>query len=173
MVTLEPIVKCLPLYFQDFHTNSFEQLCINYANETLQFFFNQHVFRLEQKEYTKEKIDWSNIDYQDNQPVIDLIASKPAGVLHILDDECNFPQVSVFISLNVWNFFMLLFSSTDGEERAGCFAWFVFLVSRDGWAALPRGATGLSGVCYCGNTWSYSLFFQKVLFRTLSECQTV
>ena len=73
--------------------NSFEQLCINYANETLQFFFNQHVFRLEQKEYAKEKIDWTNIDYQDNQPVIDLIASKPAGILHILGDECNFPQV--------------------------------------------------------------------------------
>lgn len=80
--------------FEDFFTNSFEQLCINYANETLQFFFNQHVFRLEQKEYAKEKIDWLLIDYQDNQPVIDLIASKPAGVLHILDDECNFPQAT-------------------------------------------------------------------------------
>ena len=33
---------------------------------------------------------------------------------------------------------------------AGCFAWFVFLVSRGGWAALPRGATGLSAVCDCG-----------------------
>ena len=39
-----------------------------------------------------------------------------------------------------------------GEERAGCFAWFVFLVSRGGWAALPRGATGLSAVCTCGIT---------------------
>ena len=37
-----------------------------------------------------------------------------------------------------------------GEERAGCFAEFVFLVSRGGWAALPRGATGLSAVCDCG-----------------------
>ena len=33
---------------------------------------------------------------------------------------------------------------------AGCFAWFVFLVSRGGWAALPRGAAGLSAVCDCG-----------------------
>ncbi|XP_056017857.1 unconventional myosin-XV-like isoform X8 [Ostrea edulis] len=80
--------------FEDFHTNSFEQLCINYANETMQFFFNQHIFRLEQKEYSKEGIDWSTIEFRDNQPVIDLLASKPAGILCILDDECSFPQAT-------------------------------------------------------------------------------
>ena len=37
-----------------------------------------------------------------------------------------------------------------GGEGAGCFAWFVFLVSRGGWVALPRGATGLSAVCDYG-----------------------
>ena len=37
-----------------------------------------------------------------------------------------------------------------GGERAGCFAWFVFLVSRGGWATLPRGVAGLSAVCDCG-----------------------
>ena len=30
-------------------------------------------------------------------------------------------------------------------------------MSRDGLAALPRGATGLSAVCDCGISWSYSL----------------
>ena len=30
-------------------------------------------------------------------------------------------------------------------------------MSRDGWAALPRGATGLSAVCDCGISWSYLL----------------
>ena len=30
-------------------------------------------------------------------------------------------------------------------------------MSCDGWAALPRGATGLSAVCDCGISWSYSL----------------
>ena len=49
-------------------------------------------------------------------------------------------------------------SRLDGEERPGCFAWFVFLVSRGGCVALPRGAMGLSAVCECGITWSYSLF---------------
>ncbi|GFO23507.1 unconventional myosin-xv, partial [Plakobranchus ocellatus] len=58
--------------FEDFHHNSFEQLCINYANETLQYFFNQHIFRLEQKEYSKEKIRWEHIEFKDNQPTIDL-----------------------------------------------------------------------------------------------------
>ena len=38
----------------------------------------------------------------------------------------------------------------DGEERASCFALFVFLVFRDCCVALPRGATGLSAVCDCG-----------------------
>ena len=42
-----------------------------------------------------------------------------------------------------------------GGGGAGCFTWFVFLVSRDGWAALPRGAVGLSAVCDCGISWSY------------------
>jgi len=43
--------------------NSFEQLCINYANENLQFYFNKHIFKLEQQEYAREKIDWQTISY--------------------------------------------------------------------------------------------------------------
>ena len=38
----------------------------------------------------------------------------------------------------------------DGNERAGCFALFVFLVSRGCSVALPHDATGLSAVCDCG-----------------------
>ena len=45
---------------------------------------------------------------------------------------------------------ILVLQSFDGEERVGCFAWFVFLVSRDCCVVLPRGAMGLSAVCDCG-----------------------
>ncbi|XP_039312298.1 unconventional myosin-XV [Solenopsis invicta] len=80
--------------FETFTENSFEQLCINYANENLQFYFNKHIFKLEQQEYAKEKIDWTTINYTDNLPVIHLIAKKPVGILHLLDDESNFPKAT-------------------------------------------------------------------------------
>ncbi|XP_043281933.1 unconventional myosin-XV isoform X2 [Venturia canescens] len=80
--------------FENFAENSFEQLCINYANENLHFYFNKHIFKLEQQEYAKEKIDWTTINYTDNLPVIQLIAKKPVGILHLLDDESNFPKAT-------------------------------------------------------------------------------
>lgn len=80
--------------FENFTENSFEQLCINYANENLHFYFNKHIFKLEQQEYAKEKIEWTTITYTDNFLVINLIAKKPVGILHLLDDESNFPKAN-------------------------------------------------------------------------------
>ena len=45
---------------------------------------------------------------------------------------------------------ILILQSFNVEEKAGCFAWFVFLVSRGCCVALPRGTMGLSAVCDCG-----------------------
>ena len=44
------------------------------------------------------------------------------------------------------------FNHLDWEERTGCFALFVFLVSRECCVALPRAARGLSAVCDCGTS---------------------
>jgi myosin-5 len=80
--------------FESFKTNSFEQLCINYTNETLQQQFNQFVFKLEQAEYEREKISWSFIEFPDNQDCLDLIEHKQNGILAVLDDICKLGQAS-------------------------------------------------------------------------------
>ncbi|XP_052871852.1 unconventional myosin-XV [Anopheles cruzii] len=80
--------------FEDLAENSFEQLCINYANESLQLYFNKHVFKLEQAEYARERLEWTNLEWEDNLPVIHLLAKKPVGIFHLLDDESNFPRAN-------------------------------------------------------------------------------
>ena len=87
-------IGVLDIYgFEHFAKNSFEQFCINYANEKLQQEFNQHVFKLEQEEYMREQIDWKFIDFSDNQPCIDLIEGK-MGILSLLDEESRLPMGS-------------------------------------------------------------------------------
>ncbi|KAK8930678.1 hypothetical protein KSP39_PZI016534 [Platanthera zijinensis] len=91
--TSKSLIGVLDIYgFESFKTNSFEQFCINFTNEKLQQHFNQHVFKMEQDEYTKEEIDWSYIEFIDNQDVLDLIEKKPGGIIALLDEACMFPK---------------------------------------------------------------------------------
>ncbi|KAI9476139.1 MAG: P-loop containing nucleoside triphosphate hydrolase protein [Benjaminiella poitrasii] len=87
-------IGVLDIYgFEHFKKNSFEQFCINYANEKLQQQFNQHVFKLEQEEYVREKINWTFIEFSDNQKCIELIEGK-LGILSLLDEESRLPSGS-------------------------------------------------------------------------------
>ncbi|XP_013181332.1 PREDICTED: myosin-VIIa-like [Papilio xuthus] len=78
--------------FENFLSNSFEQLCINYANENLQQFFVRHIFKIEQEQYQKEGIIWTNINYVDNQMNLDMIGLKPMNLLSLIDEESRFPK---------------------------------------------------------------------------------
>uniref|UniRef100_A0A671DSS9 non-specific serine/threonine protein kinase n=1 Tax=Rhinolophus ferrumequinum TaxID=59479 RepID=A0A671DSS9_RHIFE len=80
--------------FENFRRNSFEQLCINIANEQIQYYFNQHVFALEQMEYHNEGIDTTPVEYEDNRPLLDMFLQKPLGLLALLDEESRFPQAT-------------------------------------------------------------------------------
>nr|XP_029476376.1 myosin-IIIb-like isoform X1 [Oncorhynchus nerka]XP_029476377.1 myosin-IIIb-like isoform X2 [Oncorhynchus nerka] len=80
--------------FENFAVNRFEQLCINLANEQLQYFFNHHIFLMEQNEYKEEGIEWETISFKDNKPILDLILTKPIGILSLLDEQSAFPQAS-------------------------------------------------------------------------------
>ena len=83
--------------FETFERNSFEQLCINYANERLQQRFNAALFSLEQAEYEAERIDWTRVAFEDNQKCVDVIDGKKGaflGVLPMLDEQCAFPKAT-------------------------------------------------------------------------------
>ncbi|CDS42665.1 myosin XV [Echinococcus multilocularis] len=86
-------ISLLDIYgFENLPSNSLEQLCINYANENLQLFFNRYVFELEQAEYSSEGVSWSYITFPDNRVIINLLTGKPDGIFHILNDEAYLGQ---------------------------------------------------------------------------------
>ena len=75
--------------FEFFDVNSFEQLCINFANEKLQQFFLVTVFTAEEQVYKDEGVPWTPIPYADNKLVISIIEEQPEGIYPTLDSMCR------------------------------------------------------------------------------------
>lgn len=85
--------------FECFAVNSFEQLCINYTNEKLQFHFNAHIFLLEMEIYKRERLDVKAITFRDNQGCLDLIEQKRTGLMAMIEEEIYVPKGSDFTLL--------------------------------------------------------------------------
>ncbi|XP_029384013.1 unconventional myosin-XV [Echeneis naucrates] len=92
---MDSTVGIVDIYgFEDLGVNSFEQLCINFANEQLQHFVNKAVISQEQEEYSAEQIQWHSIPLKNFHSCLELISSRPHGILRILDDQTCLPQAT-------------------------------------------------------------------------------
>ncbi|XP_039458226.1 unconventional myosin-IXb isoform X3 [Oreochromis aureus] len=97
---MEESVSCLSIGvldmfgFENLQSNSFEQLCINYANETLQCYINQNIFRLEQEEFVAEGIAWKNIEFSDNTDCVQLFDKKSIGLFDLLEKESSLTEAT-------------------------------------------------------------------------------
>lgn len=78
--------------FESFERNSFEQLCINYANEKLQGHFNSVVFMLEQREYETEGVCWKHIEHASNEATLALLEGRMGVRMHPLDTPLMIPS---------------------------------------------------------------------------------
>ncbi|XP_008287592.1 unconventional myosin-XV-like [Stegastes partitus] len=92
---MDSTVGVVDIYgFEDLGVNSFEQLCINFANEQLQHFVNKAVISQEQEEYSVEHIQWYPLALKNFHCCLELISSRPHGILRILDDQTCLPQAT-------------------------------------------------------------------------------
>ncbi|KAL1417428.1 hypothetical protein MTO96_006171 [Rhipicephalus appendiculatus] len=67
-----------------------EHLCINLCAETMQHFYNTHVFKSSMEACREEGVLADlEIEYADNVPCIDLISSLRTGLLSMVDVECS------------------------------------------------------------------------------------
>lgn len=90
--------------FENFGKNTLEQFLINQCNEKLQCYFNHFIFSLEQEEYRKENIDFSKIEFKDNQPVLDTIeGNRPPGILAVLGEQCRFARATDKTLIDAFN----------------------------------------------------------------------
>ncbi|XP_049273650.1 unconventional myosin-Vb-like [Rhipicephalus sanguineus] len=76
--------------FEDVKLSQLEHLCINLCAETMQHFYNTHVFKSSMEACREEGVLADlEIEYADNVPCIDLISSLRTGLLSMVDVECS------------------------------------------------------------------------------------
>ena len=74
-------IGVLDIYgFEFFDVNSFEQLCINYANEKLQLFFDACVFGEELRTYEEEGVPFAHVQFEDNARCVALFDGRPVNL---------------------------------------------------------------------------------------------
>ncbi|KAE9248852.1 Myosin-13 [Phytophthora fragariae] len=90
-----PCISVLDIFgFEEFEINQFEQFCINYANEKLQYQFIQEILLTEQQAHIEEGIKWNAVDYEDNSLCLEMVEQRPTGIFSLLDEECVVPKGS-------------------------------------------------------------------------------
>merc|ERR1719433_2082810 len=80
--------------FEMFDYNGFEQISINFVNEKLQQFFNNHMFVVEQELYQSEGLDVAMVDFGMDLAACIIMFEKPLGIWSILEEESNFPKAT-------------------------------------------------------------------------------
>ena len=107
------------------------------------------MFKLEQEEYTKEQINWTFLDFSDNQPCIDVIEGS-LGVLALLDEESCLPAGSDASFLQTLNM-QLLKPASSAVLKKPRFENSVFTLARYA-LDVTYQVDGLSGIQYRTNT---------------------
>ena len=67
--------------FEIFEKNKFEQMCINYVNEKLQYFYNLKTFEEEEALYRKEGVPFDHVKFPSNEIVLSLFEKKISGIV--------------------------------------------------------------------------------------------
>ena len=80
--------------FECFKENSFEQFCINYANEKLQNLYVEDIFKEIENMFKREGLmdHYNQIEYKDNIEILDAMGKYPMGIFYQIDNECNVTQ---------------------------------------------------------------------------------
>lgn len=85
---LKPFIGILDIFgYEVLQDNSFEQLCIAFANQSLQHIFDRHWEAQEKKEYIREGVSHAKVAFRDNQALLNLLDKPPNGIFQLLDEQ--------------------------------------------------------------------------------------